>query len=79
MKYTVFSQYITPLVCNTAEEAQSALYLLECVGGFGWIAEMPEDIDSEPVVCDIDVSTHVKSELEPVTPPKPRGRPRSTK
>ena len=77
MKYAIVSPYMTPLICETLEEAESALYLLQCVGGFGQVVQVPEDTDPEPVVYDEDVSTHVETELKPT--PKPRGRPRSTK
>ena len=77
MKYMVISPYTVGLPCDTLEQAESALYLLECVGGFGQIVAIPEDTDPEPVVYDEDAPIKVKDEVQPH--PKPRGRPRSTK
>lgn len=77
MKYLVLSPYNLPLVCESREQAESALYLLECVGGFGQIVESPEEIDPKPVVFNPDAPIKVKNAVQPH--PKPRGRPRSTK
>ena len=67
MKYMVISPYITGLPCDTMEQAESALYLLQCVGGFGQIVEVSEQTPDEDTAP------------EAVEKPKPRGRPRSTK
>ena len=64
MSYMVISPYTVGLPCETLEQAENALYLLECVGGFGQIVEVAEE--TPEVVAEAVV-----------VPPKPRGRPRN--
>lgn len=75
MSYMVVSPYTVGLPCETLEQAESALYLLQCVGGFGQIVDMSEYVSPEPVVFDPDAPIKVKNAVQPH--PKPRGRPRS--
>lgn len=83
MSYMVISPYTVGLPCETLEAAESALYLLQCVGGFGQIVEVTEE--TVGLLQEIDL-IHNASEMPASvvtasvpTPPKPRGRPRSTK
>ena len=84
MKYVVVSPYITPLICETREEAESALYLLQCVGGFGQLMEVQDMAPDAPELVKAfadyekaNIVAIVPLEANATTPPKPRGRPRS--
>ena len=72
MSYMVVSPYTVGLPCETLEQAESALYLLQCVGGFGQIVEVAAEALTESEAAKIVAAIPLKA-----TPPKPRGRPRS--
>lgn len=79
MSYMVISPYTVGLPCETLEAAENALYLLQCVGGFGQIVEVVAE-ETVGLLEEYDLTDDDPEIPAPViVAPKPRGRPRSTK
>lgn len=83
MSYMVISPYTLGLPCETLEAAENALYLLQCVGGFGQIVEVNEE--TVALLQEVDL-IHNASEMPAsvvaasvAVLPKPKPGPRSTK
>lgn len=76
MSYMVISPYTVGLPCETLEAAESALYLLQCVGGFGQIVEVTEEPEVLTESKAAKIVATIPLNATAAVPPKPRGRPR---